>query len=309
MHSQADPADSPRHFADRLIERTRALGHPLCAGLDPHLPLIPPLFRQGSMSPSDARTANAVRSFLLAVLDRIGDQVAVVKPQVAFFEQLGWRGWHVLAEVTASARKRGLLVLLDAKRGDIGTTAEAYAQHLNKEGVMPVDAITVNPYLGLDSLQPFFDATDEHGGGVFVLAKTSNRGSGDYQDQQVDGTILYELVARSLAEPAARLRGPRHGWSSLGIVAGATYPAQSERLRELLPHSLFLVPGYGAQGGSAADALRPFVRNSSGQLEGGLVNSSRGLLFPQNAATDHLHTWEKAIDTALARTVDDLRTV
>lgn len=303
----SSPSDSV-HFADRLIERTRALGHPLCAGLDPHLPLIPPLFRHGTMSPNDPRTAGAVRSFLMAVLDRIGNQVAVVKPQVAFFEQLGWRGWHVLAEVTSSARKRGLLVLLDAKRGDIGTTAEAYTQYLSGSGPMPVDAITVNPYLGLDSLKPFFDAADEHRGGAFVLAKTSNRGSGDYQDRQVDGTPLYELVAKSLAEPALRLRGPRYGWSSLGIVAGATYPTQSERLRDLLPHSLFLVPGYGAQGGSAADALRSFVRGSNGHREGGIINSSRGLLFPENAATDDLHAWESAIDTALAHSIDDLRT-
>jgi len=302
------PGIEPIHFADRLVERLRVLGHPLCAGLDPHLALIPPLFRSGSMSAADPHTAGAVRSFLFAFLDRIAEHVAVVKPQIAFFEQMGWRGIHVLEEVVASARQRGLLVLLDAKRGDIGSTADAYAQYLNPHAALAADAITINPYLGRDSLRPFFDAATQHGGGVFVLVKTSNPGSGDYQDRHVDGMPLYEVVAESMSSLADNLRGPRTGWSSLGIVAGATYPAQSERLREILPRALFLVPGYGAQGGSAADALRGFVRGASGHLEGGVVNSSRGLLFPKASMTDDVHVWEAAIDTALQAATQDLST-
>lgn len=284
------------HFADGLIARVRGLGHPLCAGLDPHLSLIPPLFRRGSMSPADPQTAPAVEAFLLAALERIAAKVAIVKPQSAFFEQLGWRGVRVLGQVTARARAYGLPVLLDAKRGDIGSTATAYAAPLVRDAAAPSDAMTVNAYLGLDTLEPFFDAASAHGTGVFVLVKTSNPGSGDYQDRRIDGRPLFEHVAESLAPRCAALRGPVSGWSSLGIVAGATYPAESERLRELLPHALFLVPGYGAQGGGARDAVRGFVRDSNGRLEGGVVSSSRALLFPAAGATDDARVWEAAID-------------
>jgi orotidine-5'-phosphate decarboxylase len=299
-------APPPTHFADRLIARVRALGHPLCAGLDPHLPLVPPLFRRGSMMPADPQTAAAVEEFTLTVLDRLAARVAVVKPQSAFFEQLGWRGVQVLDHVVRRARDLGMLVLLDAKRGDIGSTAGAYAAYLERDGAMPVDAITVNPYLGRDTLAPFVAAAERSGGGVFVLVKTSNPGAGDYQDRRVDGRPLFEHVAESLRETADRLRGPSTGWSSLGIVAGATYPAESARLRALLPRALFLVPGYGAQGGAAADAVRGFVSAPNGGLEGGIVNSSRGLLFPRDASTDDSRTWERAIDAACDRAVTEL---
>lgn len=302
----SETTELPFHFADTLIERVRALGHPLCAGFDPHLPLIPPLFRQGSMERSDPRTAAAVRSFVSAALDRLAPQVAVIKPQIAFYEQLGWRGIQVLEELITTARKNGVLVLLDAKRGDIGSTAEGYAAYLDPDGAMPVDAMTVNPYLGRDTLQPYLDRSGRGARGVFVLAKTSNPGSADYQDRQIDGQPLYEVVAASLAELSVQQRGPRSGWSSLGIVAGATYPEQSERLRMLLPHALFLVPGYGAQGGSAADAVRSFVRSAAGHLEGGVVNSSRGLLSPAAAMTDDLRLWERRFDDNLRRTIDEL---
>jgi orotidine-5'-phosphate decarboxylase len=294
------------HFADRVLARVRALGHPLCAGLDPHLPLIPPLFRRGSMRSADPQTAAAVESFVLAVLERVAPRVAIVKPQSAFFEQLGWRGVQVLERVIAHARAAGLLVLLDAKRGDIGTTASAYAACLATDAAARVDAVTVNPYLGRDTLQPFLDAAEANGAGVFVLVKTSNPGAADYQDRRIDGRPLFEHVAESLRESAERLRGSNSGWSALGIVAGATYPAESERLRALLPHALFLVPGYGAQGGSARDAVRGFVRDADGHLAGGIVNSSRALLFPPAAATDDVRVWERAIDAACEQAAADL---
>ena len=297
---------SPTHFADRLIARVRALGHPLCAGLDPHLPLIPPLFRRGSMRPADPQTAAAVESFMLAVLERLAGRVAIVKPQSAFFEQLGWRGMQALDRVIRTAHDVGLLVLLDAKRGDIGTTATAYAACLDVEAATPVDALTVNPYLGRDTLQPFVDAAARGGNGVFVLVKTSNPGAADYQDRAIDSRTLFEHVADSLRELCDGLRGPATGWSSLGIVAGATYPAESERLRTILPHALFLVPGYGAQGGSARDAVRGFVRGADGRREGGIVSSSRGLLFPPDGATDDRRTWERAIDAASDRAAGEL---
>jgi orotidine-5'-phosphate decarboxylase len=295
------------HFADRLIQRVRQLGCPLCLGLDPDLSRIPRLFRSGSMAPNAPATAAAMAAFCYAVLDRYGDRVAIVKPQSAFFERLGWRGIEVLDQVVAAARARGLLVLLDAKRGDIDSTAAAYAGYLDPDGALPVDAITVNPYLGRDTLAPFVEAAERHGRALFVLTKTSNPGSGDYQDRLVGERPLFEQVAASLAEWMERLRGPATGWSSLGVVAGATFAEPSRRIRALLPHALMLVPGYGAQGGGAAAALSGFVPGPDGRLEGGVVNSSRALLFPADADSGDTRTWEHAIDSARDRTIAELR--
>lgn len=294
------------HFADAVITRVRTLGHPLCVGLDPFLDRIPPLFRRGAMEPTDPETAAAVEDFLGAVLDRVGSKVAVVKPQVACFEQLGWRGLQALERMTARARQQGLLVLLDAKRGDIGSTAAAYAaSYLDPDSALPVDAMTVNPYMGRDTIEPFIRSAERHGRGVVVLVKTSNPGSGDYQDRLSGGVPLYEIVARSLGAFAARLVGPRTGWSSLGIGVGATYPEHALRIREILPHSPFLVLGYGTQGAPASDAVRAFVRGPHG-LEGGVVNASRSILFPPAADTTDMRTWERAVDAALTRAIAEL---
>ena len=292
--------DRPKtHFADALTLRVRELRHPLCVGLDPHLDRIPELFRRGQMAPTDPDTALAVEDFLCALLERIAGQVAVVKPQSAFFEQLGWRGIRTLANVVSRAHELDLLVLLDAKRGDIGSTAQAYARaYLAQGAALPADAITLNPYLGLDALAPLTAEAQQSGKGIFVVTKTSNPGSGDYQDREVEGRPLYEVVAESLREAAEPLAGPETGWSSLGLVVGATYPEQAARLRSILPGALFLVPGYGAQGGSARDAVCGFVPGPAG-LEGGVVSSSRGVLFPTAGETANRITWEKAIDTAL----------
>lgn len=294
-------------FADRLILRLRELGHPLCVGLDPHIASIPPLFAQGSMAPGDERTADAVEAFLAAVIERIAGRVAIVKPQVAFFELLGWRGMRALERLCASARAAGLLVLLDAKRGDIGSTAEGYAEaYLGASAALPVDALTVNPYLGFDTLEPFVQAARANGRGVFVLVKTSNPGSGDLQDREIEGEPLFLRVALGLARSESALLAAKTGWSSLGVVCGAPWPDQARRVREALPRALVLVPGYGAQGGSARASVAPFVPGPNG-LEGGIVNSSRAILFPEAArqATD-ARAWERAFDAALDRAIDEL---
>ncbi len=278
------------------------------------------------MDPADARTADAVEVFLETILDRVAGRVAIVKPQIAFFEALGWRGLRVLERLAEKARRHRLLVLLDAKRGDIGSTAAGYAAaYLGRRAPVACDAMTLNPYLGRDSLAPFLDRAHRNGRGLFVLVKTSNEGSGDFQDRVVaplgrtrgaaplgrtrdtakDGSTLYETVAKALAGESQALRGPETGWSSLGVVVGATYPGESERVRRHLPHSLFLVPGYGAQGGDAEAALRGFVRGPDGRLEGGVVNSSRGILFPPGADGDAVR-WERAIDDALERSTCEL---
>jgi orotidine-5'-phosphate decarboxylase len=294
-------------FADRLIRRVRALGHPLCVGVDPHLELLPRPFRRGSMAAGDLSTARAVESYALALLERVAGRVAAVKPQSACFERLGPAGIAVLARVMDEARRAGLLVVLDAKRSDIGSTAASYASaYLAADAPMRADALTVSPYLGIDSLEPFFAAAHAGGAGVFVLLRTSNPGAVDLQDLAVRDRPVYQRLADLLQPLALKLRGPSSEWSGLGVVVGATWPDESRRVRELLPGSLFLVPGYGAQGAPAADAVAGFVRGPTGQLEGGLVNAARAIGSPAGASDGSAAGWERAVDDALARAIAEL---
>jgi orotidine-5'-phosphate decarboxylase len=288
------------NFADNLIERVRELGHPLCVGLDPHLARIPAPFRQGSMRPSDPATPGAVQQYFEEVIDRLEKRVAVVKPQIGLFETMGWRGIQTLTALVERCRLRNLLVVLDAKRGDIGSTAAGYAgAYLGDDAALEVDALTVNPYLGRDSLTPFTDCCSANGRGIFVLVKTSNPGSADLQDQRLAETTLYEVVARMLAEDCRRLIGPVSGWSSLGVVVGATYPEHSEKVRAALPEAFFLVPGFGAQGAGAKEAVRGFRRGPGG-LEGGIVNSSRAILYPGT------ESWEAGFNASLDQAIGEL---
>jgi orotidine-5'-phosphate decarboxylase len=286
------------HFADRYTEAARRLENPLCVGFDPHLESIPKEFGVRLDALASEESAAGIEAFFEIVVDVCAGKVPVVKPQIAFFEQLGWRGIRALERIVARARQRSLLVVLDVKRGDIGSTAQAYAaSYLLPTSACRVDAITLNAYLGLDSLQPFIEAARVHGVGLFVLARTSNPGAADFQSQLIDGVPLYQRVARALAEPAQSLRG-RSGWSALGVVAGATYPAEAARLREVLPNSLFLVPGYGAQGAPVAAALASFVPGD-GQLEGGLVSSSRGILYGTGPRVDRIDEWRSGLSERL----------
>lgn len=294
------------HFADQIILRTRALGHPLCAGLDPFLDRIPALFQEGTMAPNDPRSAVAVRRFLKAFLDRAASKVVVVKPQIAMFERLGWPGIQALTDVVGYARSLGLPVLLDAKRGDIGSTAENYAAaYLDGDSPLVVDGITLNAYLGRDTLAPFIARARHNGKGLFVLLKTSNPGSADIQNMIVEGQPLFRHLATKLNALDDGLLGPVTGWSNLGVVVGATYLEDGLAARAALPNALFLIPGYGAQGGGSDDAVATFVNRGHG-LEGGVVSSSRGLLFPSAGDTDNAADWDAAIDTALDAACDDL---
>jgi orotidine-5'-phosphate decarboxylase len=306
MDEETPLSETHMPFGDRIILRIRELGHPLCAGLDPHLGRIPALFRRGDMRPGSPETAVAVSDFLCAFVDRLEGKVSVVKPQIAFFERLGWRGIQVLETVVRRAQDRGLLVLLDAKRGDIGSTAEGYASaYLTADAPLPVESITVNPYLGLDSLEPFVVAAEQTGRGVTVLVKTSNPGSGDFQDRLASDDPLFAVVARALTGISKRLEGPETGWSGLAVVVGATYPEHAKVVRECLPRALFLVPGYGAQGGGAAAAVQSFVPGPAG-LEGGIVSSSRGLLFPEGSAEAGAADWEAWIDRSIDQARNEL---
>jgi orotidine-5'-phosphate decarboxylase len=228
--------------------------------------------------------AKAVERFCIEVLEAAADVVAAVKPQIAFFERLGPPGWAVLERLCERARSAGLLVIADAKRGDIGSTAKAYADYLlgDSEGLggLDADAMTVSPYLGSDSLAAYLPYLSK-GKGLFVLAKTSNPSSADLQDRITSGPggdqPLYSAVG-SLVQRLSPLRGDS-GYSPLGLVVGATSPTQAKALREAFPDLPFLVPGYGAQGAGAADVVSAFDRRGLGAV----VNASRSLVFAYRA--------------------------
>jgi orotidine-5'-phosphate decarboxylase len=287
-------------FADRLIGQTRARGHPLCVGLDPFAHLIPPLF-------GPTGSVQAAQGFFGAVLELVAGKVAVVKPQIGLFEPWGADGVRLVQELCGEARARGLLTLLDAKRGDIGTTAQGYATAaLAPGGAFGAHCVTVNPYLGLETLEPFVVQALEASGGVAVLVRTSNPGARDFQDLDCGGAPLWQRVAQALVPLEARMVAGGSGWSSLMVVAGATWPQEARALRTILPHSLFLVPGYGAQGASAADAVAGFVPGPAG-LEGGVVSSSRAILYPEGARdAGSLADWQALVRAALDTAIADL---
>ncbi len=284
-------------FADRLMDQVRTLG-PLCVGIDPHPALLPSLF--------GAADAQAAAGWGIALVERAAGRVAVVKPQAGLFERWGSKGLAALEQVCEAARKAGLVVILDAKRGDIGTTADGYAEgYLGEASSCPCDAITVNPYMGVETIEPFVNVAARQGKGVVVLARTSNPGSQDFQAQLVDGRPLYIHVARSLQPMIARLRG-KGGWSGLMLVAGATGPEDARRLREAAGEALFLVPGYGAQGAGAGEAVAGFVRRGN-LLEGGIVNASRSVASPEGTLqAGTAAQWEALIDQAISAAQADL---
>jgi orotidine-5'-phosphate decarboxylase len=284
-------------FADRLIEKVRDKG-PLCVGIDPHSSIIPELF--GRPGPEAAAAWGKV------IVSLAADRAAAVKPQAGLFERWGSKGLAALERVCASATKAGLVVILDAKRGDIGTTAEGYAQgYLGAEAACACDAITVNPYMGVETIEPFVAAAEKTGRGVVVLARTSNPGSKDFQAQQIDGEPLYIRVAKAFAPMIGRLKG-HSGWSGLMLVAGATGPDDAACIRAAAPDALFLVPGYGAQGAGPREAIASFVKGPSG-LEGGVINASRSITAPGGAReASSAKDWERLIARAIETAQADL---
>ena len=285
-------------FADRLTAKTRELGHPLCIGLDPYLDRIPAKFRGKSES-------ETVHNFLSAVLDLAGGKIAIIKPQISLFEKMGIPGLEVLQRLIEQARSLGLLVLLDAKRGDIGETASGYAEaYLSSNGFLDVDAVTVNPYMGLDAVEPFVEMAAQNAKGVVVLVRNSNPGADQFQLQQVDGRYFFEIVADSLHAFESRLAG-KDDWSSLCVTVSARSPEHSVLIRRYLPKTIFLVLGYGAQGGDAAGSVAGLTSGSNG-FEGGIVNSSRAVLYPSVAGTG---SWESAVETSISNAIQGLRAV
>lgn len=285
------------NFADRLVAATEEYG-PLCVGLDPHAGRIPDLF--------GGDTPDGVEAWGLAMVEVAKGRTGVIKPQSAFYERHGWQGMRALTRILEAAREADLTVLMDAKRGDIGSTAAGYAAaFLAKDAPFPSDALTVNPYMGLDTLEPHVKAAEENGKGVIVLARTSNPGSADFQSKSLEGAPLFERIVEALSPMVERLKGDS-GWSGLMLVTGATGPQEARRLRELAPHALFLVPGYGAQGAGAADAMSGFVLRGN-RLSGGVVSASRSVSFPPEAqSASTLGEWRTAIAGAINAAQADL---
>ncbi len=267
----------------KLIKRIVKTDAPVVVGLDPMLSYIPPFLLEKAFSEQGETlegAAQAVWEYNKGLVDSFCDLVPAVKPQIAMYEQFGLPGLAVYKKTVDYCHEKGLIVIGDVKRGDIGSTSAAYAAaHLGRVQVgsrsCPVfdeDFATVNPYLGTDGIQPFLDVCGQEGKGIFVLAKTSNPSSGEFQDRLIDGRPLYELVGEKIASWGSGLM--EDGYSEVGAVVGATYPEVGKVLRELMPHTFILVPGYGAQGGKGSD-LKVFFHQDG---LGALVNSSRGII-------------------------------
>ncbi|MFK5955626.1 MAG: orotidine-5'-phosphate decarboxylase [Planctomycetota bacterium] len=283
-------------FPDRLYDAIATKGTPAMVGLDPRFDRLPePFCSRSKAGPKQA--ADALIEYHRCLLDVIAPHVAIVKPQSAFFEQLGEYGFRALADAVQSAKDRGLLVLMDAKRGDIGSTSKAYASTFLEGGwanAFPEsDALTVNPYLGEDACEPFLEAADRAKAGLFLLVKTSNPGAGCFQNH--GEPPLADIVAQKVAAWGASRLG-KCGWSSIGAVVGATRPEELEHFRKLMPQATILLPGFGFQGGTAEGLSSAF--NPQGQ--GAVVNASRSILFAfERADLQHLSTWEERTEVAV----------
>jgi orotidine-5'-phosphate decarboxylase len=340
---------SVAHFADRLVAAVRRVQNPVLVGLDPRAESLPPGLVRGDGLEA---TARGYVAFCRGVIDVVAPLVAAVKPQAAFFEQLGPAGCVALADVMKYAASKGLLVILDGKRNDIGSTAQGYAEaYLGPGDASPwgADALTVSPYLGDDSLTPFVDVAQARSAGIFVLVKTSNPGGRRFQDIVANGQPMYRHVAdyveslakltrrasedkptRRASEGATKLtrraseglegegregegregegrEGEARPYGLVGAVVGATYPQQLAELRQAMPHTWFLIPGFGAQGGTAQDCAAAFDEHGLGAI----VNNSRGIIFAHArkdlAAKFGPGRWQEAVEAATREMIDQLR--
>jgi orotidine-5'-phosphate decarboxylase len=296
QHVETVPGRATTVFGDRLAEAVERKRSQLLVGLDP-LPELLPVELAGEAGLGRSEAADACARFCCGVIDAVASYAVGVKPQLAFFEALGSPGMEALENVCAYARTAGLLVVADAKRGDIGSTARAYASAYleGPDGRPPLaDAMTVNPYLGRDSLDPFLAACRRDGAGIFCLVKTSNEGVADIQDLALsDGTPLWQHVARLVAEWGEDLVGER-GLSSVGAVVGATHPRSVGEARRLLPRAVLLLPGVGEQGAGPADVARAFTSGPASAL----VAASRSVLYAYRATDDD---WRSAAAAEAAR--------
>jgi len=304
-----------KNFADRLTERIEALSNPTVMGLDPKLEFVPEeIMSRHSRLTDDpaAAAAEAIYEFNVKLIDAVYSIIPAIKPQFAYYEMYGIHGLETLYKTILYAKSKGMLVIADAKRNDIGTTAEAYAQAIigktvlfdkSVQAMTDADAVTVNAYLGIDGIKPFIDTARENGNGLFVLVRTSNPSAGDFQDLLMeDGKPLYEKVAKKVSEWGRELIG-ECGYSSVGAVVGATWPEQAASLRIWMPNTMILVPGYGAQGGDADSAAVNFDANGRGAI----VNASRSLMCAYKKRSDlRPEDFQKATYEEALRMRDDL---
>ncbi len=277
------------HYADRLTERIKKTS-PVCVGLDPVLSKLPEGIE---------KNPEGVKQFCCGIIDAVGEVACAVKPQMAYFELLGWQGMKVFFEVCAHAQKKNLIVIADGKRNDIGSTCEAYADaYLGKDS--PIDALTVTPYLGSDGIKPFMDRCLKNDRGIYVLVKTSNPSSGELQDLPTGDEAVHEYMAQLVESWAAEGLGTESNLSCMGAVVGATYAEELKYLRTLMPHVPFLIPGYGAQGGTADDCKAGFLPDATGAI----VNASRSILYA-SAGSD----WQQAAQKEALTMAEELRKV
>ena len=262
-----------------LIAKIREKNNPTVMGLDPLLEYIPEKFREGKS------VSEALFDFNRALIDATADLIPAIKPQSAYYELYGLEGLLALDKTIRYAKEAGIYVILDAKRGDIGSTASAYAEGHLGEGGAGSDCITVNPYLGSDGIVPFINAAKKYDKTLFSLVKTSNPSSSEFQDRLIDGKPLYRIVGEATEKWGEDNIG-EYGYSRVGAVVGATHPAQLAELREAMPHTFFLVPGYGAQGGTAADVAYAFRESDK---SGAIVNSSRALMCAYKGKGDDMN--------------------
>ncbi len=270
---------------NKLIEKIKKTNAPIVVGLDPMLKYVPEFIKKKAFQEygeSLQGASEAIWQYNKGIVDAVCDLVPAVKPQVAMYEQFGSFGMSAFCRTVEYCKEKGLVVIGDVKRGDIGSTSEAYAvAHLGKVGVgsrtysvFDEDFVTVNPYLGSDGVKPFMKVCAEEKKGIFVLVKTSNPSSGEFQDRLIDGRPLYEHVGEKVAAWSAECMPEEGSYSYVGAVVGATYPEQGRLLRKVMPKSFILVPGYGAQGGRGADLVHFFNEDGLGAI----INSSRGII-------------------------------
>ena len=268
-----------------LNEKIQKTGAPIVVGLDPMMKFVPEYIKEQAFKEHGETlegAAEAIWQYNKGIVDAIYDLIPAVKPQVAMYEQFGIPGMMAFKKTVDYCREKGLVVIGDIKRGDIGSTSEAYAVgHLGKVQVgskafygFDEDFVTVNPYLGSDGVKPFMKICGQEKKGIFVLVKTSNPSSGEFQDRLIDGKPLYELVGEQVAAWGSECMPEQGNYSYVGAVVGATYPEQGKLLRKVMPHTLILVPGYGAQGGKGADLVHFFNEDGLGAI----INSSRGII-------------------------------
>ena len=298
-----------------LVKKIKEKGNPSVAGLDPKIEYVPQYIKEKAYKEYGKNlkgACEAIWEFNKGLIDALYDVVPAVKPQSAFYEMYGLCGEETLHRTISYAKEKGLYVILDVKRNDIGSTAEAYSRaYLGKAEVdgeeldaCPVDCVTVNPYLGTDGIKPFIDDCKKYDKAIFALVKTSNPSSGEFQDIEINGKHFYEIVAERVNEWNSDTIG-ECGYGAVGAVVGATYPEQAEILRKIMPKSYFLVPGYGAQGGKAKDVKKSF--NSDGL--GAIVNSSRGIMCAYKKAGMAEESFAEAARTEAIRMREELTSI